>query len=235
MLLPLADSMPRIHRPYMTWSIIAVTLCAFFAQQTLTQPEFLSVIRKFGLTPAALPSLTEAPHFFSYAFLHASWMHVIGNMWMTWIFADNVEDIMGPMRFLLFYLVCGALAGLTHAVAQTGSSIPVVGASGAVSGVLGAYFVLYPHAKISTLVMYFIIRMPAVAYLGSWFLYQLVSGLGPGSNGIAWLAHLGGFAAGALLFPAFKTNRPLPTIIPQPEGPPPEHDPNDPWAQYRSK
>jgi len=143
-------------------------------------------------------------------FLHGSILHVLGNMLYLWIFGDNVEDAMGPIRFLIFYLVCGALASLAQIAIGPGSSVPLVGASGAIAGVLAAYFMLYPHAKILTIIpIFFFLRLvavPAVFLLGFWFILQVISGAGSlgASGGVAWFAHVGGFVAGLILVFPFR-------------------------------
>ncbi len=143
-------------------------------------------------------------------FLHGSILHVLGNMLYLWIFGDNVEDAMGPVRFLLFYLLCGTIASLTQVAIAPGSSVPVVGASGAIAGVLGAYFMLYPYAKVLTIIPIFfflrLIAVPAVFLLGFWFVLQVISGAGAlgSSGGVAWFAHMGGFIAGLLLVFPFR-------------------------------
>lgn len=235
MIFPLRDSIPRLHRPYATWSLMLVTGVIFLFQADLAPGEFMRLVRDFGLVPANVAKLDALSGFVTYTFLHSSWWHALSNLWIFWIFADNVEDVMGPLRFLLFYIVCGIVAGFAHVVADAGSPIPVVGASGAVSGILGAYFLLYPHAKVTTFVFLLILRLPAAVYLGGWFFFQLWSALQQGNAGIAWWAHLGGFVAGMVLVPLFRTNRAIPAHIPQPEAPPPADDPGDPWARYRSK
>jgi membrane associated rhomboid family serine protease len=155
-------------------------------------------------------------------FLHGSWLHVIGNMWFLFIFGDNVEDRMGPIRFLVFYLASGVVAGLCQFLLFPSSRVPTVGASGAIAGVLGAYFLLYPRARVITLVFLFIIpwmiEIPALIYLGIWFLMQLGSGLmnlgqlGAGADlgGIAWWAHIGGFGFGLLTVRLFAMGRRYP-------------------------
>jgi membrane associated rhomboid family serine protease len=153
-------------------------------------------------------------------FLHGGWFHLISNMWALYIFGDNVEDRLGPMRYLLFYLVCGVVAALAHVYSQPLSNVPVVGASGAISGVLGAYLVLYPRARVISLVPLWIvpwfIEIPAVFYLGFWFFSQLFSGLlslgMPISTygGVAWWAHVGGFIAGLLLVKILEQKRTYP-------------------------
>ena len=138
--------------------------------------------------------------FFTSMFLHGSWMHVIGNMWILWLFGDNVEDHMGRGRFLLFYLLCGLAAGVTHYMVNPTSTVPVVGASGAVAGIMGAYFLMFRHARVLTLVPpFFLFNFPAWIYLGFWILTQFWCGLAQSCGQIAFWAHIGGFAAGMLL------------------------------------
>jgi membrane associated rhomboid family serine protease len=141
-------------------------------------------------------------------FLHSGWLHIIGNMWTLWIFGDNVEDRMGPIRFLFFYLLCGIAAGIVHSLTNPDSMMPAVGASGAIAGVLGAYFFLFPYARIVVLIPVFIFpfffEMPAVLYLGFWILTQVFSGTlalatPEQVGGVAWWAHVGGFIAGIIL------------------------------------
>jgi membrane associated rhomboid family serine protease len=148
-------------------------------------------------------------------FLHGGWLHLLGNMWFLWVFGDNIEDRLGHLRYLVFYLATGLGAGLAHALLNLSSTIPAVGASGAISGVLGAYFVLFPHSRVITLVpllfFFFTVRLPAVIILGYWFAIQFISGLGavalPGSGGVAWWAHIGGFVLGAVLVRMFRPRR----------------------------
>ena len=141
-------------------------------------------------------------------FLHGGWMHIIGNMWTLWIFGDNVEDRMGPLRFVCFYLLCGLAAGLVHWFTNPDSTLPTVGASGAIAGVLGAYFFLFPYARVIVLIpvlfLPFFFELPALVYLGFWALSQVLSGtlslVGPREvGGVAWWAHVGGFMAGIVL------------------------------------
>ena len=136
-------------------------------------------------------------------FLHGGWLHIIGNMWFLGVFGDNVEDRLGHLRFVVFYLLCGACSMLVQGLAAPGSSVPAIGASGAIAGVLGAYLVLYPSARVRTLVLIFIVDLPAVVFLGLWFLTQLMNGtasLSPtaaeAAAGVAWWAHIGGFVVG---------------------------------------
>lgn len=171
----------------------------------------------FGLVPANLNEQVSWLGFYPLVtsmFLHGSWMHVIGNMWILWLFGDNIEDYMGSMRFLLFYLLCGLVAGLTHYLINPGSVIPVVGASGAVAGVMGAYFLMFKHAKILTYIPpIFLLNLPAWIYLGFWGLSQLYCGtadvISANSCGsIAFWAHIGGFGAGMFLYRAFLRETP---------------------------
>jgi membrane associated rhomboid family serine protease len=146
-------------------------------------------------------------------FLHGSWMHLIGNMWFFWIFGNNVEDSMGHLRFLVFYLLTGLMAAAAHVISTPGSPVPTVGASGAISGIMGAYIVLYPGARVTTMIPLFIfirfVALPAWVFLGLWFLIQLLSaGADPaGGGGVAFWAHIGGFAAGVLLIMVFRNPR----------------------------
>jgi membrane associated rhomboid family serine protease len=147
-------------------------------------------------------------------FLHGSWMHLIGNMWYLWIFGDNVEEAMGHFRYLVFYIISGLLASLSHILSGAGSVLPSIGASGAISGVLGAYLLLYPRARVLTLIIlgWFIrlIYIPAAFVLGLWFLLQLLSGSmsgGQDAGGVAFWAHIGGFAAGLILVRLFRKKK----------------------------
>jgi membrane associated rhomboid family serine protease len=144
-------------------------------------------------------------------FLHGGWMHLIGNMWFLWIFGNNVEDSMGHLRFVVFYLLCGTVAAVAHVVSEPASGLPVVGASGAISGVMGAYLVLYPRARVRTLLVLIVfitlVDLPAWVYLGYWFLLQLASSAGRPAGavgGVAFMAHVGGFVAGVLLIFLFR-------------------------------
>jgi len=174
----------------------------------------------FGLVPAFINENTSLLGYYpvlTSIFLHGGWMHVIGNMWILWLFGDNIEDYMGSSRFLLFYLLCGMAAGLTHYFINPGSEIPVVGASGAVAGVMGAYFLMFRHAKILTYIPpIFLFNLPAWIYLGFWALSQVYCGtadiISANSCGsIAFWAHIGGFAAGMFLYRAFLLEEPQST------------------------
>ncbi|HEY6050675.1 MAG TPA: rhomboid family intramembrane serine protease [Thermoanaerobaculia bacterium] len=230
-MIPIRDTIPSRHVPVATWSLIAVNLIAFFWQLTLPPAAARDAMFLFGIVPARFTDPAWAAEvgfprsflpFLTTMFLHSGWLHVIGNMWVLWIFGDNVEDRMGPLRFLVFYLACGISAGLIHVATNAGSRIPAVGASGAIAGVMAAYFVLYPRAQILAMFPIFFwpifFHVPAWVYLGFWFLVQFFSGAasfasGGEAAGIAWWAHIGGFAFGILTFWAFlRRDRPAPVM-----------------------
>lgn len=219
-MLPLRDTVRSRSVPFVTYALIGLNVLVFLYEVSLGQQGFNRLLTDFGLVPARL-SLAQPWSYLKILtsmFLHGSWFHVISNMWVLFIFGDNVEDRMGPGRYLLFYLLVGAVAGLTHAYFVSSSQLPTVGASGAIAGVLGAYLVLFPQGRVLTLIPLFIIpwfiEIPAFIYLGFWFLSQLSSGLmslgqlGAGNfTGIAWWAHVGGFVAGLLLVHSFVRRR----------------------------
>ncbi len=171
---------------------------------------FLSDIAENGFHVSAIYP------FFTSMFLHGSWTHLISNMWSLWLFGDNVEDRLGHFRFILFYLLCGFLAMVSHFMFHTSSYIPAIGASGAIAGVMGAYFILFPYSRITTLIpvlfLPMFIKVPALVYLAVWFLLQLYNGaistfIGVRGSGIAWWAHIGGFLGGILLLKLLYTRR----------------------------
>jgi len=177
----------------------------FLMQYALVPDEFLGGVD--------LPPKIPIPIWltlFTSMFLHGSILHVLGNMLYLWVFGDNVEDAMGPVRFLIFYLLCGTVASFSQIAVGAGSSVPLVGASGAIAGVLAAYFMLYPYARVLTIIpIFFFLRLvpiPAVFLIGFWFVLQLISGAGAlgTTTGVAWFAHIGGFLAGLLLVFLFR-------------------------------
>lgn len=216
-MIPFRDSVPSSRYPIVTVSIIAVNVLAFVYQLTISSGQQLQgFVYSFGMVPARLTASEafaqyDLPSFWltlvTSMFLHGGLAHLFGNMLYMWVFADNVEDRMGPWRFLLFYMICGAGAGLVHVFFNPDSTVPTIGASGAVSGVLGAYLLLYPRARVLVLVplllIWPIIELPAMLVLGAWFLLQLLSGVGEQGaeqiSGVAWWAHVGGFVVGFLL------------------------------------
>jgi membrane associated rhomboid family serine protease len=202
MFIPLRDENPTSRRAYVTLALIAVNVVVFFLGAFSTQGIQLSVLR-FGAIPY------EITHFHSLGqalrvppllalltslFVHGSLFHLLGNMLYLWIFGNNIEDVLGAFRFTLFYFACCLAAGLTQVAATPGSRLPMVGASGAIAGVLGAYWILFPRARVLTWVFLFIVPVPAGIVLGLWFVLQLLNvGMG---GGVAWFAHIGGFLAG---------------------------------------
>ncbi len=221
-MIPLKDTIPSRTYPFVTVSLIILNIFVFLFELTLGEnlSEFFDL---FGVVPATYFELKKsgAPFLLVYypfltsMFLHGGWFHLIGNMIYLWVFGDNVEDRMGHFKFFLFYLLCGFFAGFAHVYINPDSEIPAVGASGAISGVLGAYFVLFPHSRVIALVpiLFFfdLIEVSAFVFLGIWFLLQLFSGvasLGAATGGVAWWAHIGGFVAGVLLsFIFIRRNR----------------------------
>lgn len=215
-MIPLRDLNPRSTTPFVTILLILINVAVFLYQVSLGPRVGQQFVYTFGMIPARVPMLLTGDNvtlgqafepLLTSIFLHGGWMHLIGNMWFLWIFGDNIEDYLGHFQYLLFYLICGVGAGVVHTIANLGSTVPAVGASGAISGVMGAYIVLFPRSRVLTLVpllfFFFTVQLPAVVILGYWFLIQFLSGLGslgvPGAGGVAWWAHIGGFLLGALL------------------------------------
>lgn len=210
---PLYDKNPTRTFPVFTVGLIFLNALVFFYQLQLGRG-LERFVFAYGMVPYEMShfqdidpriGLPVQATLLTSMFLHGGWMHLIGNMLYLWIFGNNIEDYLGHIRFLLFYLVCGILASLTHTCMEPGSKIPAIGASGAISGVLAAYLVLYPRAKIMTLVYFFffvrIIPIPAVAVLGFWIVLQVVNSSVPegAQDGVAYFAHIGGFVAGLIL------------------------------------
>ncbi|AMK12333.1 rhomboid family intramembrane serine protease [Pseudodesulfovibrio indicus] len=220
-MIPLRSNVPRVTIPYAVSAIIAVNVLAFLYVRTLDPHAVARLYHLFGVVPARFmepdwavwagyPKTLGWP-LVTYMFLHGGWLHLILNMWMLWLFGDNIEDVTGHGWFVLFYLLCGLAAVGTHMVFEGSSPMPVVGASGAVAGVLGAYIVLYPHGRVLTLIPVFffpfIFRIPASLFLGFWFLLQVFSGIYSkvqGAQDVAWWAHVGGFVAGIVLIRWFR-------------------------------
>ena len=210
---PLKDDNPTQTKPIVTIALIAICICLFLYQFSLSHSENTFIINSFGMKPKELflyPGLTNYSTIFSSMFLHGGFMHLIGNMLFLWIYGNNIEDAMGHIKFLLFYFVCGLAAALSQALVTPNSDIPMIGASGAVSGVLSAYLLLYPKARVSTLIFIFffitVIRIPAGILILIWFATQLINAnlTDPNSPGVAWFAHIGGFLMGILLLPFLK-------------------------------
>jgi membrane associated rhomboid family serine protease len=221
-MIPFRDNIPSRRYPIVTMAIIFVNALVFVYELSLPSGDLDSFFFINGVVPAKLRHLGEAPaavlgnvsrSVFWSMFLHGGWLHLIGNMWYLWIFGDNVEDRMGHLRFLVFYLLCGTLASGAHILFNLDSEIPSIGASGAVAGVLGAYLVSYPFARVLTVIPLFflwpILELPALLVLGSWFILQLLEGMAAASlastttAAVAWWAHIGGFMAGIALIEVF--------------------------------
>ena len=211
MFIPLKDLNPRRTFPFVNILLIATNVLVFIYQVSLQPHAEKVMVYTYALIPARVP-MVFAGHLplaagfeplLTSMFLHAGILHLAGNMLFLWIFGDNVEDFFGHLPYLFFYLFCGIGAGLAHTLTNLSSSLPTVGASGAISGVMGAYMVLYPRSSVLTLVLVFPVPIPAVIILGWWFLLQFLGGIGSvgmqAAGGVAWWAHIGGFLMGALI------------------------------------
>ncbi|MFP4615503.1 MAG: rhomboid family intramembrane serine protease [Thiohalorhabdus sp.] len=222
-MIPLYDDNPTSRPPVVTVALIALCVVAFLGQISMTEQAATRLIYQLGAIPAVItgelrlhPDLAGTvpaqATLFTSMFLHGGLLHLGGNMLYLWIFGNNVEDALGHFRFLLFYLAGGVVAALAHIYTDAGSEVPMIGASGAISGVLGAYLLLYPKAQVAVLIPIGIIlqlvRLPAVVVLLLWFLFQFLSnvfaGAQEGGGGVAWMAHIGGFLAGMVLLFLFK-------------------------------
>jgi rhomboid family protein len=212
-MIPLRDVIPSRTVPFVTIGIIVLNALVFFHELALMahgRDAIDAFVRIYGFVPAEF----VVPTIVTSMFLHSGWTHIIGNMLSLWIFGDNVEDRLGHFRYLLFYLLCGFVAAVAHAWSNLASPVPTIGASGAIAGVMGAYFVLYPHSRVllwmPPYIIFWTLEVPAIAFLGFWFLMQLLSGVttelvakGEIVGGIAFWAHVAGFAVGAALVRVF--------------------------------
>lgn len=221
-MVPLNDENPVRITPYVTYGLILLNILVFLYEITLPPEGLDAFFNSAAIVPCQLSNICtnaivpgEFPEWLTLItsqFLHGGWLHLGGNMLYLWVFGNNVEEQMGPVRFLAFYLCCGVLAGLTQWYFGQDSSIPSLGASGAIAGVLGAYIIRFPKARILTLISFFAFRVPAYLFLGFWFVQQAFYGvaslnvathIGMESGGVAYWAHAGGFVFGALLGPIF--------------------------------
>jgi len=217
-MIPLHDDNPTERTPVVTIAFITTCVLVFFYQASLSSRPGEALVFQYGAIPALVFGQAELPEGIvaipAYAtlitsmFLHGGWMHLIGNMLYLWVFGNNIEDVMGHARYVVFYLSCGILAALSHAMTDPSSTIPMVGASGAISGVLGAYVLLFPRAHVLVLMPGIgMTRVAAGIVLGMWFVMQLLSGgmsIGSQGGGVAFFAHIGGFVAGMALIGFFK-------------------------------
>ncbi|TAN59214.1 MAG: rhomboid family intramembrane serine protease [Rhodospirillales bacterium] len=220
LVLPIYDDNPATRPAFVTWGLIGACILAYLWQTGLGPDAGQAAVMGLGMIPAVLtgegelaPELYLLPGWatlFTSMFLHGGIAHLAGNMLFLWIFGNNVEDAMGALRYLVFYLLCGVAAALAQTLADPTSEVPMIGASGAISGVLGAYLLLYPRANVRVflwvIVIVRILNVPAVIVLGLWFAMQIYSGLSTaaGGGGVAFWAHAGGFVAGMALIPLFK-------------------------------
>ena len=218
---PIKDDNPTETKPFITCILIGLNILIFFYQIGLEEDAGASLIFDYGFKPSHFFSYDNQRHvevsplltIFTSMFLHGGILHLLGNMLFLWIYGNNIEDSMGHIKFLIFYLLCGFAAALLQAIISIDSSTPMIGASGAVSGVLSAYFLLFPKARVLTLLILFIfitfIRIPAGILIGFWFLSQIINAYfnDPNSPGVAWYAHIGGFLMGLLLIPFLKKKK----------------------------
>jgi membrane associated rhomboid family serine protease len=220
MFFPYKDDNPTYSVPWVTFAILAANI-GVYVWQVLSPLSDLAIVSRYGAVPYALTSFDRVQPISPFAtvftsmFMHGGLFHLMGNMLYLWIFGDNVEDALGHFRFLLFYLLAGIFAVYGHAISDASSLVPLVGASGAVSGVLGAYLLLFPRAKVSTLVffgLFWVIQIPAVIIIGMWALMQFMNGAAsavaePHGGGVAWFAHIGGFLFGFLTIKLWMPSR----------------------------
>ena len=221
---PVQTTVPLRNPPVVTWALIAVNCVVFLYQISLSEPELELFLSRFALipgryfapnAPSSLSVLDYLP-FVTNMFLHGGWLHLILNMWTLWLFGRTVEDRFGSARYLLFYLLCGAVASTTHALVNGTSEIPALGASGAIAGVLGCYMRMYPLSRVVVMIPIlffpFFFELPAIVFTGLWFLVQVMQGTAdlfapPAGAGVAWWAHIGGFVAGFLLTPLLQHSK----------------------------
>ena len=220
-MIPLRDTIRSRTFPLITYLLIGLNVFIFIIERSLPRNSLDALVVSYGIVPGdfLLHPITRTYTLFTSMFLHGGWTHLIGNMWALYLFGDNVEDRMGHFRFTIFYLLAGVVAGLTHIFLNGASTVPTIGASGAIAGVMGAYFILFPRSTIITLVPLFFIpfffEIPAVFFIGAWFLAQFFNGtlslVTPGVlGGVAWWAHVGGFLFGVFFHKLFtmRSGRP---------------------------
>ena len=217
-MIPIRDTAPCLHKPYVTWGIIAICTSIFMAMKLMPDQAAISLLNRYGMVPIRYSEVNAGLPFDGYLsfltnlFLHATWTHLLVNMWFMWIFGDNVEDRMGRLPFLIFYLVCGGCATLLQWYFDPLLDIPVIGASGAIAGVLAAYFFLYPLESVIVFFPPMVFQIPAIAFLGVWVMLQLHNAttaiIFEGTTiDVAWWAHLGGFVAGSVLYRLFLKDK----------------------------
>ena len=213
MFFPYKDDNPRVLVPYVTYGILGLNILVFIGQilLSISDPDLgTAIVYTFGFVPAKFSIIT----IITSMFIHGGLAHIVGNMWFLWLFGDNVESVLGHLKYFLFYMVCGIGAALGQFLISTSSQVPMVGASGAIAGILGAYMIQFPKARVHVLVILIFITtiaVPAQIVLGLWFLMQLTGGLGTlgmdTTGGVAWFAHVGGFISGVGFLKYFKKLR----------------------------
>ncbi len=218
-MIPIRDTVQSKNYPAVNTVIIAANVLIYLVQMALQEDSLARFILKYGLVPVRYSVSEIASHFtfgeqalpfVSFMFIHGGFWHLLGNMWSLYIFGDNVEDTLGSVRYLLFYLLCGSASGLSHLFINWHSQVPTIGASGAIAGVMGAYLLLYPKSRILTLIPIFFIpyfvQLPAFFFIGIWFILQFISAAGASAagGGIAWWAHIGGFIFGIIFLKIFQ-------------------------------
>ncbi len=216
-MIPLYDTLRSRRFPLVNWLLIGANVLVFLYEIRLSPGQLSGLIETRAVIPSHLVGNPPSQWItlFSAMFLHGGWFHILSNMWVLFIFGDNVEERMGKMGYLVFYLLCGAAAGILQAYILPTSSLPMIGASGAIAGVLGAYLILFPRARVASIVPIFfiftLVELPAVIFLAFWFILQLFSGLmaleGAVGGGVAWWAHIGGFLFGMLTVTLFARRR----------------------------
>ncbi len=216
-MIPIRDTIRSETYPIINYVLIGLNILAFFVEQSLGR-NLNEFIFTYGLVPArySIPQISahfttaqQVIAFLTFMFLHGGFFHLLGNMWFLYIFGDNVEDRLGHFRYLAFYLLCGLASGISHLFLNWTSQIPTIGASGAIAGVMGAYFILYPRAKVLTLIPIFFfiqfVEIPAFVFLGFWIFFQFLSAaFSAQTGGIAWWAHIGGFVFGIIFLKLFQ-------------------------------
>ncbi|MEE9412220.1 MAG: rhomboid family intramembrane serine protease [Methylococcales bacterium] len=220
-MIPFRDTLEVRNTPYITWSLMAINIAIFGYLQTLPDGYLFALFQQYGVVPVrynnpmwAIITKTSATNYWPFVFslfMHSSWMHLIMNMWMLWIFGDDIEDDMGKLRFIIFYLLCGIGANIVVVLVAATSPLPVIGASGALAGILGAYIFIFPYAKIVVWIPIFFlpifIEIPAIAFLGVWVIFQLndltTTLASDEATSLAWVGHLSGFFIGAVLYRIF--------------------------------
>ena len=205
--LPISDENPTPSKPYLTWSLIAINFIVFFYQLSLTGTANQMLVNEFGVKPSVFFEMQNFHTILTSAFLHAGWMHLLSNMLFLYIYGDNIESYLGRTNFLIFYILGGVSAAFLQAFFSGGVDVPMIGASGCIAGIMGAYYVLYPKAKINVFLWFFIfiqfIKVPANIVLLMWIIGQFISAAGGSYTGVAYFAHIGGFIFGYLAIKYF--------------------------------